>query len=591
MQGRVSGTIIGVAAIVVLCVLAWKLAYDDTVRRLSEGLSEELALVERSVDTEIERFHSVPAVVKEDPRIHSLIDQPNPANAEAADSYLQIARDGTGAAEIFVMDARGLTLAASNWQSARSFVGHNYGFRPYFIDAIVSGEGRFYAVGVTTGVPGYFLASRIVTTKGKVGVVVVKVDFSPLEGAWQGANTYTAIADAAGVVFLAGQPSWKYRPVAPLTQTDVALIEKQRKYADIDVGSAEPLFASQPDAGGDIRSGRLLVRTRQLEREGWELIDARSLAAAGNAANVAAILTALSGALAAALLLFVRQRRQLAEFRLRQNAMLEERVAIRTRELAREIEDRKRTEADLRETQEELVQSAKLAALGQMSAAIAHEVSQPLTALEMTLSAAATHLDNGNSEMVTEKLGLAQRLTRRMQGTIRHLRVFARKDGGGSAAVDGAEAARGALELAEPRARAVGVDIVAVYPHQGLLVMANAVRLEQVLLNLLLNALDAVEGREAREVSLEASRRDTTVCFRISDSGVGIPHDMEDKIVKPFFTTKSGGEGMGLGLSISSTIVEEFGGSMRFSHNPGGGTICEVCLPALDGPADRQAAQ
>lgn len=592
MRGRISVGVAIVAVIFALSFAAWTVSYSSAIRSMSERLGEELALVERPVNIEIERFHALPLVLKEDLRVQDLIDRSNRADASDTNDYLQTVRDRTGAAEVFVMDASGITLAASNWQSPDSFVGHDYGFRPYFKDALNNGEGRFYAVGVTSGLPGYFLSSRIETKSGKRGVVVVKVDFAPLEAAWRQAGSYVAVADAAGVIFLTGRENWAYRPIAPLSEADLAQIDRERKYADLDIRHKVPLFAEAPDfARGEI-AGQLMFGERPLSaREGWRLVQAKPTGPAIASANQAAALTALAAALTMASLLYLHQRRQLIDFKLGQNAVLEESVALRTRELAREVEERKRTEADLRDAQDELVQAARLAALGQMSAAIAHEVSQPLTGLELTLSAAITHADARQIGAVRKKLGVARRLTRRMQSTIRHLKTFAKKDASRSAAVDGVAAARGALELAEPRARTVGVEIRTHFAEQDAPVLAKAVRLEQVILNLLINALDAVEGRDQREVGLHVLRRDDLVCFRVTDNGAGIPVDIEGEIVKPFFTTKSGGDGLGLGLSISSTIVEDFGGTLHFMRNPGGGTICEVCLPALEGPANLQAAQ
>lgn len=590
-------TMLGLLGLIgLLAFAAWQVSYAISLAGLDGRLGEELGLVHRSVRSEIERFRTLPGVLAQDQRITDLLDEPNSAHVVAANHYLASVKTRTGSAELFLLDARGLTLAASNWNDPLSFVGQNYGFRPYFKDAITKGEGRFYAVGVTTGIPGYFLSSRVETPAGREGVVVVKVDFSPLESTWRQADSLTALADRDGVIFLSGPKGWKYRPLQPLSPGALAGIADERKYDGIALAEAEPVLPDGAEMG--MRSGQvvngLLFKSDALELDGWQIVGARALSPVRTFAGIVAALTALSAMLLSSLALFLRQRRQLVKFRLEQNRVLEERVAVRTKELAHEVEERRRAEHELREAQDELVQAAKLAALGQMSAAIVHEISQPLAAMETTLAAAGAHANRGAHEQVWAKISGARNLTKRIRRTIRHLRSFARKDEGQLVALNPIASIEAALELAAPRARAVGVDVTFDGGDVGMRVMANAVRLEQVLLNLVLNALDAVEGLAAGAVSVSLFERDGQIAMRVTDNGVGIAQEHSSRITEPFFTTKSGSEGMGLGLSISQTIIADFGGTLEFDDNPIGGTVATVRLPIVgkQNPVrDREAAQ
>ncbi|MEN9060533.1 sensor histidine kinase [Ponticoccus litoralis] len=282
------------------------------------------------------------------------------------------------------------------------------------------------------------------------------------------------------------------------------------------------------------------------------------------------------------------QRRQLVDMRLRQGALLEARVAERTQALAREIEERQRTEDDLRATQDALVHSEKMAALGRMSAAIVHEISQPLAAMEATL--AATLLSGKvTDDFAVSRIEKARSHIRRMLRTIRHLKSFSRKEDGERRPVAVDTVVRSALELVGPRAGDCGVTIGFAPQGPGPVILAGEVRLEQVLVNLLMNALDAVADRPAPAVRVERRASGGSVQIAVVDNGPGIPSSLMARVTEPFFSTKQTGESLGLGLSISRTIVEEFGGRLALSEAPGGGTRAVLTFDTMAG--ERVAAE
>ncbi|MFN3527040.1 MAG: sensor histidine kinase, partial [Paracoccus sp. (in: a-proteobacteria)] len=362
-----------------LAVAAMVMARQAGLARLDDELQRRLTLTRHAVTTQIERYRYLPAIVAQDARIRALLAG-NTGETEAANAYLRTARDLSGVDEIYLLGADGVTRAASNFAEPGSFVGHDYSFRPYFTQAMAGGEGRYYAVGVTTGIPGYFLASRIGPAEAPVGVAVAKVDMSDLPRTWARAQQDIALADDFGVVFLSGQSGWLYRPLDTLPPDALALIASERRYAGLSIDTAPPL---RPTLAGDLR----LAETR-LEPDGWRLIAAHPMAAVEWQARLVAAVAGLTGLLASALGLGLWQRRQLIRMRLNQNAVLERRVAERTQALAREIDERRRAQEELRQTHESLVHAAKLAVLGRMSSTIVHEVSQPISALDSTLAAA-----------------------------------------------------------------------------------------------------------------------------------------------------------------------------------------------------------
>lgn len=570
--------------------VAYDLANGVAVSSLESQLQRSLVLTNRAIETEIERFRYLPKVVGEDARIRAIASpERSKAALAAANGYLETIVREAGPADLYVLDARGITLAASNHATPESFVGQDYSFRPYFRNAILKGEGRYYAIGVTTGKPGYFLASRIDSAGRPPIVVVVKADLLPLELAWEAAGVQTAIADQWGIVFLSGNPDWKYRPLVPLGAEASERLAAERTYEGADLAnraSILPHAASLPsgkaeDPALSLREGkdRLLARFSTVEPEGWRVLAATSTADTAKLAGFWALAALIAGLLATGALYFLHQRAQLIRMRLRQGQFLENMVAERTQDLALEIDMHRKTEEELRRTQEGLIHSAKMAALGRMSTAIVHEVSQPLAALDATLATAGVLAGKQAAEAAGERIVDARSLVKRMQRTVKHLKTFARKDASKLEGVSIDTVIRNVVELADPRAKTLGVTPVIEAEAPSPVVRAVALKLEQAMLNLLLNALDAVEGRPAPSIVIRRTQDETRVAVAIVDNGSGIAPEHRGRIAEPFFTTKLTGEGLGLGLSIATTIVRECGGEIRFAEVPGGGTSATICVP------------
>lgn len=578
---------LGLAGAVLVCGLAmaaYLLAHEAGMDRLAGQLRDRLTLSQRAVESEIERFAYLPQVLGEDNRVLGLLAQPSADRVNQVNAYLTSVAEHAQADVVYLIDRNGLTLAASNWATPSSFVGHNYDFRPYFTDALELGRGAYYAVGVTTGVPGYFLSSRIDGPDGPLGVAVVKVDMSPLERVWAEAGEMTGVADSAGIVFLSGVPNWRYRPLYTLNQTDTSRIQSERRYDGNDVFSRLPLVDALETSGLTSVSQeglpRLAMSTALIAPKGWRLFSALPSAPVRDQAQLVAGVAGLLTLVCLLLGLYGYQRRQLTRWKLEQNTVLEHRVAERTGALAREVEERKRAEEELRHTQDSLIHAAKLAALGRMSAAIVHEVSQPLSALDNTLAAASLHARNQNTEKSTASIQAGRDLLKRMQRTIKNLRTFSsRAKSLPSEPIALEQSITEALDIVAPRARERGVTAVLESVDTAIMAAVNAVRIEQVFINLLINAIDATASMGNSQVSVRLRQSGDMALVEFCDAGPGIPDDIADQITEPFFTTKATGEGLGLGLSISRAILEDYKGTLAFSSAPGGGTCATVSLP------------
>ncbi|MBR1130223.1 sensor histidine kinase [Bradyrhizobium iriomotense] len=571
--------LIGIAALATIAAVGWLayvLALDAAFARMEREANDRLALIASTFDATVARYRYLPAVLSLADPVRALYRNPGDASATAAaNRYLKSLNQGARSAELYVLDSTGLALAASNFDQDSSFVGHNYAFRAYFADAMRAGEGHYYAVGATTGQPGYFLSHRIMEGDKTLGVAVVKIDLSTLEADWARAGDLVAMEDENGVIFLASREDWKYRPLAPVPAQRLAELNAAQQFGQaID---AAPVFVPKGDrervqigrarGRGNVELGDYALQVRPHD-QGWRLLlfsdvaDARRSAATVAIASVSALIAALL------VVLVAYQRRQVVRAKLDAHDVLERRVAERTEELRR--------------TMESLVQSAKLASLGQALAGVAHEINQPLAALITYVASSRVLLRRNEVDRAAANLDLMSSIAERMMALIDHLRMFARKETGTRSAVELAPVVDNAIRLLQYRIDNEHIEVVRSAPAGPLHGLANPIRLEQVVVNLLSNAIDAMRDRERRVLGVTLDRRDDSAVIEVSDTGAGIAPEHIKSLFDPFFTTKEIGEGLGLGLSISYGIVREFGGDILVDSAPGRGSTFKVVIPVMD---------
>jgi two-component system C4-dicarboxylate transport sensor histidine kinase DctB len=595
------------AALVVLLgllIAALTFAADRLATRfyLSEGKARAetaLRLTVSALDGHLKRYETLPGLLAEDPRILQLFAEgPDADRARAMSRWLKWANAALQASDIYVMDRTGQTIAASNYDKAESFVGKNFAFRPYFTDAVATGRGRFFAIGTTSGVRGYFLSAPVRDADGNTqGVIAVKIGVDAIEASWGAAEHQIVVTDPAGIVFMSSDPAWLYKSTLPLTPERRNETEGSRRYADIPLGTLSqsryadfglPLIALTTQSGV---AREYLEAAETMTDAGWTvhvLLDTGYLRGQARLATVAFVLLLGVGLLIGML---VRQgRRRLSERIAMQagaQAELEHRVAERTADLARvnrlikaEIAERRETEKELRQTQTDLVQAGKLAALGQMSAALSHEINQPLAAARNFADSAAIFIERGDLTRAKENVQEILSLVDRMAAIGRHLRSVARKPNQPLGAIALAPVVADALQIAGARLTAAGATVTIDLPPDLPPVIGGAVRLQQVLVNLLSNAADAVDAAEDRTVALQARAQSDKVVITLRDHGDGVPAAIAGRIFDPFFTTKTVGAGLGLGLSISYNIIKDFGGDLRVANDPAGGAVFTVELRA-----------
>lgn len=571
---------------------AWRLSLDLALAQTRDDAQRHLRFVAHELTSTLDKHEALPQVLARHPALSGLLAEPTSKTRVAeVNALLEGVAQDAAAAAIFLIDANGLTLASSNWQDARPFVGQNYAYRPYFRDAMAFGDGHFYALGTTTGTPGYFIAHRL---SGPVaGVVVLKASLDEMESNWTRSTGELMLADARGIVFLSSRPEWKYRTLRPLTPAMRAEVRATKQYGDQPLS---PLARDIPREPAELRIERIatastrlraLVNEQAVQGRGWTLLSFTEVRGAEQIAAGRAWAAALGWVSLLLLLAYLQLRRRRARERLAAQGelraaydSLETRIAERTQELQARVDELHRTEQTLRATQDDLVQAGKLAVLGQMAASITHEINQPLAALRALNDNARVFLERGMQADAEGNLDAIDALTQRIAAIVAQLKGFARRDELRVQPVSVVTAFQAALALvsAEARRHHVKLDCPPVEP-ESLMVLGQQVRIEQVLVNLLRNGIDASAEQGGGTVTLQAEVEGNQALLRVTDDGPGLGDEVLARLFEPFFTTKRRGDGLGLGLSISASIANALGGSLQGANRAEGGSQFVLRLP------------
>lgn len=581
------GVTLGVMAGLLHLASEWAAA--RAVAEVSRSATQRLEIYAASLNDAIERFAYFPATISLNEDLAALIAAPGDAAlGRRVNAYLETAAQTSGAIVLYMMDARGITLASSNWNTPLSYVGMNFGFRPYVQEGLAGRQGRFYAVGVVTGTPGYFISAPVRRNGRVIGTVAIKVSLDATEAHWRETGEKVMVVDRAGIVSLSSDPQWKFRVLQPLDAAARQQLAQTRQY---EREHFEPLALDVAGDGGrrvsELRDGvlRHYVRVaRELPGHEWRLLllaDARPVAEAVRTARFLVALVLLAAML---LVLYWIQRRRRIRDKLAAQHALERAHA----DLERQVEMRT---ADLRNAQTELVQAAKMAVLGQMAAGVTHELNQPLTAMRSLAENARRFLEQQNAAQADRNLQLIAQLVERMGRITGQLRNFSRKSQGDAQPVALAAAVADALTLLEQRIHAEGVVVELAPALAAAVVRFDPLRLQQILINLLRNALDALTATPQPAIEIGVRDEGERLVLTIADNGPGIDAAVLPRVFDPFFTTKPAGEGLGLGLAVSLAIARDYGAQLEALAPAGAGARFELRLtpaatPHKDGAHD-----
>ncbi|HEY3596380.1 MAG TPA: ATP-binding protein [Paraburkholderia sp.] len=609
-----------VAGLAAACGLTWSITWQRGVEALRLNAAVRVDRTTSALKSTLERYESLPYLLAEHPFVQDVVVNTDRANVARANRYLEDLNRQARANVTYIVKTDGICVAASNWRDADSFVGVEYLFRPYFIDAAQGRVGRFFGIGTTSHDPGYFISQPVLRDDRIVGVAVVKLNLEWFQGA--DASEPLIVTDDHGVIFLSSVPTWKYHTVRPLSGAVLESIRQTRQYAQQQIAPL-PMTVEKTlegDAqivriGGGRYAPRYLASSRALGEPDWHLITMSPVEPVNANARYATIVTGFGYVSLCLLAFYWRMRRARVREMMRSRALLQkayaelnQRVAERTADLSQaneqlknEVRERARAEQELRAAHDELIQSSKLAALGQMAAGITHELNQPLAALRSFSDNTRVLLERGDQASAHENLEAIAALTERMGKITNQLKLFVGRARPRNARALVARALRNVLALLQKRLQGVVVDVSAIdagagvgagagnsvairehfdlhAEHPQLVANCDDLRLEQVLINLLGNALDAVAGMPAPHIAIEIETTDATLTITVRDNGPGIPADVLPRLFEPFFTTKEMGQGLGLGLAISSSIARDCGGSLVARNAAQGGAAFVLTL-------------
>ncbi|MGR5302810.1 sensor histidine kinase [Vibrio alfacsensis] len=550
------------------------------------------------IQNKLDKYAHIPQLLsKDEPLIEALLNPTNTAQLEITNRYLESVNHVIEAADTYLIDKWGTTIAASNWRKTRSFIGRNFAFRPYFKQAIIGESSQYYALGSTSGKRGYYYSYPIAYARGVIGVIVVKMDLDKIEDNWQHPKSIFVANDPYGIVFMSSRNDWLFKSLQPLNDIQKAELWANRQYLDTSVKSLNFIGSldaphSEVKQGYPYNKGTLVVSSLSLPELKLTIrVLSPKQSVVWLTLGYLLILTLTFTILfLIGQLVYHRQQRRLHFERIQQkaNQQLEYQVMARTAELQAEIAQRTETEQTLRITQYELVQAAKLAVLGQMSASISHELNNPLAAIRSFAENGKRFLHQEKLDRVKDNLTRISALTDRMAKISQQLRSFAKKTSGNELVHTRLfPVIASAKELMKPAFKSAQVTLETDVLGQDIDVYINTIQLEQVLVNLLTNAIEALKDQEDKQVRLSVKRDSEfeRVWIHIDDNGAGFGDFTLTELCEPFLTTKQ--NGLGLGLSISQQILAGMNGKLSAQNREQGGARFSLCLPIVSPLAEQ----
>ena len=672
------------------CLILWtgQWAANRAFQAQADAIHRAIDINALGLRAETAKFSALPHAAALHPEVVTALTADDAILNQRVNRYLENINRLAGSDALYIMDLKGVTIAASNWDSPKSFVGQNYGNRPYFIDAANGKTGLFFGIGQTTAVPGLFIAAPVYQGIRVIGAAVIKVSLRDIEAAWAGLSAPIMVSDSRGIFFLGSVSAWKYQTKNTLDKDDLAWVLRHKQYGEKQTflhipWSIERLQAQYGYLINTVVNGRMhryLVFDQVIPDLGW------TLTVMGDYAPIfwARITAYVLGTLGTGLLIFgalywrLREKRLIEQSNARND--LEVRVVERTQELnealafqksmessllvgmrARDLEGRiiyvnaafceitgfsadtligrlppypywhkedlakhwkdnetalsghaalegfesrikhrsghdvftmvytaplidakgnqkgwmssvvdiseqKKAESKQRLVDTQLHHTARLASLGEMASTLAHELNQPLMALSNYSSAARAFAVQGNQPQLINSLQEITLQSQRSADIVRRIRGFVKPLTTGTELCHINDIVNSVLALLESEIKRNQTQVVCHLRETLPTISGDRVLLEQVILNLVMNSLQAMHSkpREQRVIEIETLMSDESVCVRVSDCGPGIPAAIAPKIFDPFFTTKI--DGLALGLNICRTIIESHHGQLSFEN-------------------------
>ena len=528
--------------------------------------NDRAALYKNTLENALSRFEHLPFILARD---HTILSTLSVGYGTPLNKRLESFAKSANIEAIYLMNPEGLTISSSNYADSVTFLGENYGFRPYFKKAAGGKLGKFYAIGATTSRPGFFIAEPVYLENAFAGVVAVKVDLSPLQDSWRIGKESVLVSNRDGVVVLSSNPDWLYGALRPIPPERRRAIEAERQFGD------EPLAPLTWRPHGD-HSWRisgvdyLHVETELPDME-WTLHYLADDGIVSERSLLAAVVTAVGLSIILLAAATVRSERLRTALR----SSNEHRLRL------------EKTNQDLKRARSDLAKASKMAALGELSAAVTHELGQPISAMRNYLAAAEMSL---RPETQAETLSRLSEVVGRLEHVAQQLKSFARQENRPIEQVDLKEVLAGAELLLAHDIAASQTRLEVIAPPSPALVVGDRLRLEQAVVNLMRNALAAMTDSDLRRLSVHLDWSPSQASITVADSGCGLGAHTLEELQEPFHTTRPSGEGMGLGLAIAAAIVREHSGALTARNGDPAGAVFTITLPSAAAASHNHAA-
>ncbi len=559
--------------------LTFTIASDLAYQEANRKAQYEADNVAEYINSELARYRNIPQLLSSNYLIRkslsSLPSRQSKEDSELNQLLLEIS-ESSGTDDLYVLNNEGVVIAASNFRTPRSFVGGNFAFRPYFSLAAAGENTSYYALGLRSGERGAFFSAPVIIDGKIAGVVALKISVAQFE---QNAALLTGDTDAHlvaygadNVVFISNQPQWRLKQLSPSAQISWQQVLDSQRYLDLAQSSlhrqqvhtffGQPLWqlTSQQPAAKQT-TGRYSAALAEIPVLKMSLAILLPYKMSGTGIYSTLLWSAFIYLTALPALFFLYRR--LAGYR---------QLLFTRSSLEREVQQR--TE-ELDQAHQALIQSAKLATIGQLSASINHEINQPLSAISAYLVSSKRMLIKGNTDALADNLETIESLIHRTHRIVSQLKQFSRQESEALKPVSLQQSLSNTLLIVEPELKKQAVTLS--YDNTESLVLAEPLKLEQVLVNLISNAVDAMAESPVRQLNIHIETQSDQTLIELTDSGPGLDLQKIDTIFEPFFTTKSN-HGSGLGLSIARNIIDSFGGSLSAANSPEGGAVFTLLL-------------
>lgn len=560
---RARGVLVVFLALSIAVVWITNILMTDRITATTRNKAEvRLALFSGNLLSELRRTAVVPLLLARDQALIIALESGDfSSSSQRLISYIE----EIGAEGFQLLDNEGRVVAATD----RSSIGQNLRSSRAFVEAKRADDTVFAAEQNEYGSTDFTYSRRVIRDGNNVGVIIVRVNLSQFEQSWAGISDAVMVTDSEGTIILTTEPQWRGKTV------EEALFIRSNNSSIQRAIQATTDWAALP-ADAYLQGEAVMRNSARIPFQGWRLVSFTSYAPVREQVNAVLALEIMGFALLLAAGFYVLSRRAQSRSRFFQQETAELREL--NARLQKEIADRERAEQHLEVAEQSLAQSSKLAALGEMSAAVSHELNQPLAAMKTYLAGARLLLQRNRPDEALASFLRIDDLIERMGAITRQLKSYARKGEDAFAPMDYKAAVSSALAMMEPQLKHRKVKITRTFPPEPVMVMGDRIRLEQVIINLLRNALDATKQSPDAQIDLILSAGETAK-LTVRDNGEGI-EDL-DSLFEPFYTTKAPGDGTGLGLAISSGIVTDHGGRLTAREGRGGGAVFEVQLPIL----------